>query len=194
MTSAAVAAVVVVCSSLGATDTLIDRVIAVVDKAVVTESELLVEARVALAYREGGEAASAELASELVSGLRDYLVNQLLIASSARRMGAADVSEADVDRRMRRFTQAFASAAAYEAFQRRFGISEAAVRRIMQREQRNETYIREQMRSRLLTTASGSRDHSQRYQEAFKRWLGELRAGVEIRMIGADGQLEVAEP
>lgn len=170
--------------------TLVDRVIAVVDNEVITHSELLIEARVALALREGGEAASRDLAPELLTALLDYLVNQVLVASQARRSGVPLVAEHAVNGRVRQLQQRFRSQTAYDAFLRRFGISEAAIRRILRRDLQNQRFIDKQMRSRLLVLGSEHGNRQARYNHALKRWLEEQRDSVEIRLLGPDDQLE----
>jgi hypothetical protein len=169
----------------------IDSVVAVVDKDVITESELLTEARIALAWREGERAATAELSDELLEALRDYLIDQTLVASQARRLGAEDVPEEAIDQRAWQFTQRFSSQNAYRAFLRRFGITEAAVRDILARDLRNDRYIAQRMRTRLLGGASREGTPAARYDAAVKQWLQELRQSVELRRVGPDHELEL---
>lgn len=168
---------------------LIDSIVAVVDKEVITESELVTEARVALAWREGETAAAAELSDDFLSGMRDYLVNQTLVASQARRLGSVEVADEEVARRLWQFTQRFASANRYRAFLRRFGVAETTVQDILRRELRNERYVAQRLRTRVAggRAAASSQERS---QQALGQWLSELRQGVEIRLVGPGGQLE----
>ncbi len=168
---------------------LVDRVVAVVDKQVITLSELLVETRVTLVYKGGESAASADLDEQLLRTFADYVVNQTLVAMQARRLGAAEVSEVDVEHELWRFAQQFRTNDAYRAFLRRFDISDEVLRHIAQRNLRNDKYIAERMRLRL-----GERDatvDSPRYQEALKKWLTEVRQSAEVRLLGPTGELEL---
>jgi len=170
--------------------TLADRVVAVVDKQVITMSELLTEARVVLVYKEGEQVAAADIDEELLRGLLDYVVNQVLVAAQARRLGAGEVSEADIDKEVQRFAHRFRSLDAYRAFLRRFDIGDEALRNIAQRNLRNDRFVAERMRLSLVADA-GLDPSSPRYQQALKRWLDELRDAVELRLLGPTGELEV---
>lgn len=172
---------------------IVDQVVAVVDKEVITDSELLVEARIALVMRErevGRAIAEGELDTETVLRMRDYLVNQLLIASFIRRLGTVAVSEQEVDRALQRFIQIFPTDHAYRAFKRKYDIPEAIIRGILRRELRNETYVKERMRS-WLTTGLSEAERERRAKESLARWLEDLRRGAEVRLLGPQGELEL---
>ena len=173
--------------------TIVDQVVAVVDKEVITDSELLVEARVALVAREGevGRAiAEGELDVDTLLRMRDYLVNQLLIANFIRRLGTVTVSEQEVDRAQQRFMKIFPSDDAYRAFKRKYDVPEPTIRSILRRELRNETYVKERMRS-WLTVGLSEAEREHRAQESLARWLADLRRGAEVRLLGPQGELEL---
>ncbi len=173
---------------LAAPEVLVDRVVAVVDRDVVTHSELLREARVALVMREDASAGLSVLPEELLDAFLTYLVDQLIIASQARRFGSIEVSEADVDGEVERFAQKVGGAVAFRSFLRRFDIPLDALRDILRRDLRNERFIHQRMRAWL----SGEEGSSEaRYREALARWLGDLRRGVELRLLNREGELEL---
>lgn len=172
---------------------LVDRVIAVVDKEVITHSELMREARVALILREGEHTAYSGLSEELLAPFLDYLVNQLIIAGQARRLGSIEISDEEVDVAVENFVQRFRTRAAYEAFLRRFDISEAALRNILRRDLTNERYIAERMRAWRVRAGNGDTGEVQ-YREALQRWIQELRAGTELRILNENGELELQTP
>jgi hypothetical protein len=169
--------------------TLIDRVVAVVDKQVVTQSELLTEARVALVLREGEQAVAAEFDAQALRAFLDYVVNQLLVAAQARRLGVADVATADVERELQHMVQRFRSPDAYRAFLRRFDISEDALRIILERRLRNDRFIADRMR--LVGVGGAADPASPAYLQALRRWLDELRDAADIRLHQASGELEL---
>ena len=176
--------------------TLIDRIVAVIDKEVITESELVTETRVELAWREGEVAAAADFDAGLLAGMRDYLVNQTLIAGQARRLGTVEVPDEVVDRRMWQFGQRFSTANRYRSFLRRFGIAESTVTEILRRDLKNDLYMQQRLRTRLLGSQPGATSDKEaggqeRYAKALKQWLEELRQGVEIRVVGDSGELEL---
>jgi hypothetical protein len=170
---------------------LVDRAIAVVDKEVITHSELLREARVALVMREGANVGAAHLPTELLADFLRYLVDQVIIANQARRLGGIAISEAEVDGAVETFAQRFSSPAAYSAFLRRFDIPREALRDILRRDLRNERYIEQRMRAWRIGDGG---DSEGRYREALATWLRELRKGVELRVLSREGELELQPP
>lgn len=170
--------------------TLVDRVVAVVDKQVVTQSELLLEARVALLLREGEVAATADLDEPALKAFLDYLVNQLLVAGQARRLGAEDVSAAETEHELRELARRFRSPDAYRAFLRRFDATEDRLRNILARNLRNGRFISDRMR--LIGSAGRLEDPSSpEYRKALGRWLDELRDAADIRLLGPNDELEL---
>lgn len=167
--------------------TLIDRVTAVVDAEVLTESELLVEARVVLA-RQGPDGAAKPVDRAFLVSVREYVVNQILIANQARRVGVVEIPESEVAGALARFEQGFASAAVYRAFLRRFGISEARLQEIIRRDLRNERYLAQRLRSRLGVAEAG---RPERMAEEVKKFVEELRQRARIRLLGSNGELEI---
>lgn len=171
---------------------LVDWIVAVVDKEVVTRTELVAEARIALAYRGGETSEEAALDDEFLRDFRDYLINQILIADQARRLGAAEVSEEEVGAELERFASGFRSVSAYEAFLRRYDIALETLRAVLRRDLRNARFIDQRMRARLLA-AENDPDRDAQYVKALNRWLDELHDTAEIRMPGKHGELEVQD-
>lgn len=169
---------------------LVDRIVAVVDRQVITHSELLTEARVALALRQSGKAASADLNHDFLGGFREYLINAILVSQQARRLASVEISDAELQQKARQFESAFRSQRAYRAFLRRFDISEEVVANILRRTLRNQRFVAERMRLRVLQSGKGAQMGDERYQKALKGWLDELRANADIRLPGPAGRLE----
>ena len=182
---------ILVCSVVSAGEveagTLIDQVVAVVGKEIVTESELMVEARFALAFREGEAAATAELPAELLLSLRDYLVNQLCVMLTARRLGGPPVSQSRINSAMDDFRSQFTSDVSYSAFLRRYGIREEIVRRILERDLKNQLFITSRLKNRLSEAKANPAEAAQ----ALQNWLTQMKRSMEIRLIGSNGKLEL---
>lgn len=170
---------------------LVDRVAAVVDKDVITHAELVMEARVALALRRGDAVFEAELTDDFLGAFRDYLITQLLIAAQARRFGAPEVAEAEVDRALRTLVARFRSESSYQAFLRRYGVSDSTLREILRRDLRSARYIDLRVRARLSSEQDAAA--RARYEDALMRWVAELRAGADVRLPGPTGVLERQE-
>lgn len=162
--------------------TQIDRVILVVDKEVVTYSELLVETRISLLLQQGEQSATADLTYEIVNAFRELLINQMLIATQARRVGTFDVSEEDVEVELDAFARRFRSPDAYLAFLRRFDISDVTLKNILRRNLRNERYIQQRWRTRQKRDTDSSDQGD--LQKHLAEWLVDLRQSVEIRYVG----------
>lgn len=171
----------------GSSGDRIDRVIAVVDQDVITETELILEARLALALRGAVDAASKQIEARFLTTFLDYLVNQLLISSQARRLGIVEVSDDELAEALERFVDRFGSTAAFEDFLRRFGISEERLNASLLRDLRNGRYVTRRMRVRLM--GRELEPTAKEYQDALDRWLKELRDSAEIRLLGPDGRL-----
>ena len=167
-----------------AQDVLIDRVVVVVDKEVLTATELEIEIRLALALREGAQAAQGPVGPELLATLRDYVINQMLVANQSRKMDVDEISEHDLHMRLAQLKQRFATAQEYQKFLQRFGIHENMVEDIFRRDLRNDRYIAQHLRARALLGSS---------QEALQQWLQELRQSTEIRLLISTGTLELED-
>jgi hypothetical protein len=172
----------------------VDHIVGVVDKEILTDSQLRIEARLSLAWREGEVAAHAPLSRELLAALRHWTVQQMLIAAQARRLGADDVSDEDVAARLATLVGRFATPTHYAAFCANYGITDAAVSEILARDLRNERYMIQRMRTRLLGGGDAQAIAPERYAAAVKVWLEELRQSAELRLEGPDGQLELVHP
>jgi hypothetical protein len=169
----------------GGPETLVDRVVAVVEKEVITESELLIEARVSLVlrYGEGGvKAAAGEIDSVTLGEMQRYVITEVLVANQVRRIGSIDVSEQEIDLALKRFSQAFGAVDAYRAFVRKFDIAEAALRGIVRRNLRNDKFLKQRHRGHAAAAPAND--------EAVLRWVNELIENAEIRLLGPNGELE----
>ncbi len=162
---------------------LLDRVVAVVEGDPITQSELVMEFRLALAMRAGEAVAMNEDSRDLVVRfLRDYLITQLLLADQARRYGAEDPSELAIDQSIQGLHSKFPTQDSYEDFLRKFGIGEARVRDIFRRDLRNEMFLAKQFGAE--TKSSDVR------AKRLEHWLAQIRSSASILMMGRGGVLE----
>lgn len=169
----------------------VDRVEAVIDKDVIVTSELEAEARIQLVLRAGQTAGQVPLSEEFLSAFLDYLIDQYLVSARARRLGGIEVKDAEVESKIAEIRLAFPSIRAWDAFLRRFDIATDFLRDILRRNLRNERYIAERMRVRLVGSDALLNPSSEQYQDALKTWLRELREASEIRILNAEGILEL---
>ncbi len=197
---------------------LLDRVVAVVDRDVITQSQMMMEIRVALAWRAGPTAAAAELAppsrrlqapvlsrtqramAALYLELEAHVINQHLIAGQVRRQGSEEVNDEDLTRRLAEFRNRFDSSAAYHAFLHTFGVQGVTLRDILRRDLHNERFIESRLKALLPASqrthdgaAATADQQAARLDRALQDWLAQLKQHVEIRLIGAGGELEVQQ-
>ena len=177
-----------VCAALlGISGTLLDRVVVVVDQEVITRSEWVTEARITLAWRAGEQAASADMTEELLIALRDHMIDEILVANQARRLGFEGVSDDMLAERLWQFKQRFIGNG-YRTFLMHFNIEQDAVEDLLRRDLRNETYLAQRLRGRPTIDASEGEDA---YKAAVHKWVSDLRQSAEIRLAGEDGVLEL---
>lgn len=178
---------------------LLDRIVAVVDNQTVSQAELAAEARLALARRAQVPEASARvvLDAPMLHDFLSYLIGQMLVAREARRVGAQEVHQADVDAAYEAFAASFASAAALDVWSHETAVSPAFVRDVLRREQTVERYLGQRLRTRLAGLASSGDDDNDAAKErrnalrAFlPGYLAELRQTVEVRRLTPSGALE----
>lgn len=169
----------------------IDRIVAVIDKEVLTHSRLLMEARLSLCWRQGAQAAQTELTPQLLGVLSTGIIDQMLIAAQARRLGSSDISEEQTALRMATLVQRFGSQASYDAFVAQYGITQEVVHDTLARDLRCEQYMQQRMRTRLLGSTQQTTVQPERYAAAVRLWLEELRQSAEVRLEGPDSSLEL---
>ncbi len=183
------------CWVLGGSDILLDEIVMVVDKDVVTSSELECDMRLALALRETARTAQGVLSGEVRTQLRDYVLNQRLIAQEVRKAGLSDVPVSDVDESFKKLVSHFASEKEFEEFLKKYGITRSYVRDILGRDMANEKYIRKRVAARLLRVENADADAQEAlFREALEGWLKELRANADVKISGASGELERLVP
>lgn len=168
----------------------VDQIIAVVGAEIITESELRQESRIALAFRQGEAAALTALDEEVLVAFRDYVVNQMVVAIHVRRLGTIELPRKKIDGAIQKFKAKFRSPSAYDAFKRRFDISEEKIRSTLRRELRNQVFVEDRLRSRQLSERFGGENKAWS-EEAMSTLLTEMKQTVEIRFLGPDERLEL---
>jgi hypothetical protein len=170
---------------------LFERIVAVVDKDVISEGELLAEAKLALVMQEGSRAASLVPDGSLRVAFLEHLIDQMLVARESRRMGAAQVPNEDIDARMVQLAAKFPSQDSYLSFTDTLTMDPAFVRTVMARDLTNERYIHHRLDTRLAAqgrnTPGANQDEA--FTQALRIWLKELRQGVAIRVLDEQGLL-----
>jgi len=163
---------------LGVQETLVERVVAVVGDQVITLTEVEETARV-IWIAQGGTPKSVDSVPATVRDtVLGYLIDQAVIGQFVVRYGYEDASKFSRDAKLQSFVDKFESRDAYEAFMRRFQIDEDEVVRLFKRQGRNEAFLRERGRLRLL--AAGSSIDSSALQSAMDDAFVEMKAQLKI--------------
>ena len=177
----------------------IDSVAAVVERRVITTSEVGAEARLVLLDKAGGDAASGRLDDALLGAVLDNMVAQELLALEARRTGVA-IREIDIDKAVAAERARFDDAASASAFFTRFGIDEELLRARARRDlaaaalltrmfadvrvtdDEADAYLSEH--KDLVDRPSAARALEKGKRDArFNALMRRLRADVEVRMV-----------
>ncbi len=108
--------------SARAEEHLIDGVVAQVDAAALTRSELWAEARIVLLRARGASAArSVELTDDLLRSVLRTMVSRELLMAEARRLKMREVPESEVERELARLREAFATPSDFNRFMESLG-------------------------------------------------------------------------
>jgi len=114
-------------------DDVFDRIVAVVDGAVITQSEVDLFARIRLVRLRQHDEARKTLAPAARNAAVENLVNQALIFAEARRLAFQQISESEIARQMSQFQKRFPSEGDYASFLRENELNKTDLERIFQR-------------------------------------------------------------
>jgi len=161
---------------------LVDGVVAVVGKQVVTLSQLRKDARVSLANHGEVAAAFQPLDDQALGSALDYLINQELVAGEARRLEVFEVSQAQVDAEQRSLEHRFHWPDTLNVFLARFSISEPELQAILRRGLRARQYIDHRLRLQLQPDA-GKVISGPTIEQLAAALVDELRARSNVRIL-----------
>jgi hypothetical protein len=160
--------------------TLIDSIVARVNRHPITQSQLDLEARLALAtHGEIGAAESRLNEAQLASAL-DYLIDQLLLEDEAERLQIFEVDDQQARQAQRQLEARFPPGKTLQAFLDRFGISNDMLDGALQRQLRAERYLD----SRIRIQVQGSNSPAEA-QAIAKELVAQLRARADIRLLAS---------
>ncbi len=157
---------------------LIDRVVAIIEGQVLTQSELEFETRVALIQRGAVEAAVAPLDEETLRGALELVIGQRLQVLSADRLEAFTAEQAEVEARLSGFRRRFESEEAFQGFLARSGADVKQLTEVLKRSVRAERILD----SRIRLRAQVGEAELQRYFEQHAGDYPEGYAAVKSRL------------
>ena len=156
----------------------IDRVELVVEGETLTRSEFLAQARVLLAWQRPDWSAHEPYSAELTGLLRAHIIDAMLIAMQARRIGLDednDEHEFEAEWQLRGTHPTLADL--------------GPLRMLLRRARRNDRYLAQRLALRQKSGAPPSHSLG-RNSEALTAWLVELRRAAQVRVVADSGLLE----
>ncbi|RMG11173.1 MAG: hypothetical protein D6729_18385, partial [Deltaproteobacteria bacterium] len=154
-------------ASEAALGTLVEEVVLVVGDAVVTRSDLELEARVVLVGNGGLEAAFGPIDVETVRSVQSWLVNQLLIHAEAERLGVFEASSEEVEQALDAFRRRFGDEATWRRFLRSQDVGEDRIAAILRRNIRVRRYLESRVK---LTVQVSDEDVAAFYERERSRF------------------------
>lgn len=187
---------------------LVDEVVAVVNRQLITRSEIRQEAVLILVERRGQQGLSREITPEFLVQVMELLINQSVLLDEAQKLGLPPVSEQQREQLLEGFRGRFADREAYARFLFEHDITEEEIGEILVRHLRVEQLKERRLR---VIPAIGDAEVRQYYrkhraqfaQAAFAlvaeairlkllteqreqelvRWVWELRRRSEIKVL-----------
>ncbi|HET9452087.1 MAG TPA: hypothetical protein VFO83_14450 [Aggregicoccus sp.] len=162
---------------------VLDRVVAVVESQVLTQSTLEFETRVALIERGGVQAAEAPLDEEILRGALELALSQRLQVLDADRLQAFPADPQELQARHARFVASIGGEPALQAFLARHEVDAEALLAVLERALRAEHILD----SRIRLRAQVSEAEVRRFYDAHAAELGgsyaSVRAAVRERLV-----------
>lgn len=187
---------------------LVDEVVAVVNRQVITRSEIIQEAELILAEREGEHGQTRQLTGAFLNKIRELLINQRVLLDEALRIGLPLVTGAEVEKLLRGFRLHFSSEEAYTRFLLEHDLTEEDIGDALARHLRVERIKEKKLRSMPEVDDEAVRRYYDRHRlelggkplklvaeairlklitetrdKALTRWVWELRKRSEVRIL-----------
>jgi len=158
---------------------ILDRVVAIIEGQVLTQSELEFEARVLFVERGAVLAIDEPLDEEALRTVLEQVIAHRLLVLSADRLEAFTAEQADVGLRLVRFRRNFGSEEAFQAFLTRSGADVKHLTEVLKRNVRVGRIIDSRVRLRAQPSEEDLRryfeQHAGDYPEGFEAARGRLR-------------------
>lgn len=176
---------------------VIDRVVAVIEGQVLTQSELEFEARIALVERGAVLAIDEPLDDEALRSVLELVIAHRLLVLSADRLEAFTAEQADVGLRLVRFRKNFGSEEAFQAFLTRSGADVKHLTEVLKRNVRVGRIIDSRVRLRAQPSEEDLKRYFEQnardYPEGFEASKGRLRDKLRQEREKALAEEELAQ-
>jgi hypothetical protein len=188
---------------------IIDRVVAIIEGQVLTQSELEFETRVAFIEQGTVQAIDAPLDEEMLRAGLEMVIGQRLQVLSADRLEAFAAEQAQVESRLARFRRHFESEEVFQAFLARAGADMKHLTEVLKRHVRFDRIIESRVRLRAQPSETDLKryfeQHASDYPEGFDAVKSRLRdtlfqerykalAAEELAQVRASAQVRRVAP
>jgi hypothetical protein len=161
---------------------IVDRVVAVVSGRALTQSELELEARIALIRGGGRGAASQPLENSDLRTALDYAVGQRLASDEADKLQAFPVEDADLQTALKFFKERIGGEAAYAEFLRSQEVDTAQVEAVLARDLRAERLLDTKVRLRARVSDSEVRRYYDEHVELHAKKFEDVQPQIRGRL------------
>ncbi|GAB4294506.1 MAG: hypothetical protein Kow0090_09250 [Myxococcota bacterium] len=129
-----------------------DRVEVVIGGVPLTFCEIEAEARIALARRQGGQAADGYITQSLHEAVREFLINQYIVISEANLLQIFNISDAELEKELVKFKENFKSDDEYRKFLAEIGLNEEYLKNGFARNIRVEKFLEYRIKTEVYVT------------------------------------------
>lgn len=172
---------------------VLDRVVAVVEEALITQSDLVFEAHVLLVQRGGGRSAWTPLDEVLLKSVLELSIAQRLQVREAERLGVPALEPAERDALLAAFRRHFESAEAYAAFLEGHGADGPQLAALLERGVRAERALESRLRVKVQVTEAEVRRHYEARAAVLGRPYAEVRERLREELVRARSREAAAE-
>jgi hypothetical protein len=197
---------------------VIDRVVAVIDGRTLTQSELELEARVALIQRGGSAAATAPLTTSDLRAALEYSVGQRLANDEADKLQEFTLDQAELHQVMESFKERMGGDVPFQRFLAGQEADASQIEAVLAREKRAEKFWDNKVRLRARTSEADVRQYydehedlhghkyedvraqirdqltEERYRGLIRQELAQARRSADVRLIAPWARGQEAEP
>jgi hypothetical protein len=161
---------------------IIDRVVAIIEGQVLTQSELEFETRVALIQQGALQAAFAPLDEEALKGGLELAINLRLQVLSANRLEAFPAEKAEVESRLARFRDAFESEEVFLRFLSQAGADVRLLTEVLERRVRAERILDSRLRPRAQVSEADVKRYFDQHASEYPEGYTAVRARLQNQL------------
>lgn len=162
---------------------MLDRVVAVIEGQVLTQSELVFETRVALVNNGAVGAASGPIDDQTLRASLEYVIGQRLHVAEADKLQAFMVDPEDVQKAVAAFEKRIGGKLALESFLHKSDADEQMLATSLARSLRAERILDSKIRLKAQVSDADARAYYDAHQDELKGTFEDLRAVLKEKLV-----------